>query len=205
MIRGEDQGGRAGATLPRKRGVAGASRRAERARPAKWWDEFVIGLVRAPVGVRGYPRSIFFLLCGLAARRVKWRDLLSRRVSQGPAGDQTRRPPFLRRENMCGHRIVVDLYNIRQQNSAPEIIPPHHGKTRPSRAEDTIPTGRDRSRFRRPAAVTASRKNSPPLGTAGVTLEAAGPLDAALLNDPQVLDVIRQAIDDARAGRRPRW
>jgi hypothetical protein len=36
-------------------------------------------------------------------------------------------------------------------------------------------------------------------------LEAAGPLDAALLNDSQVLDVIREAIDDARAGRRPRW
>jgi hypothetical protein len=36
-------------------------------------------------------------------------------------------------------------------------------------------------------------------------LEAAGPLALAHMMDPQVLDVIREAIADARAGRRPRW
>ena len=36
-------------------------------------------------------------------------------------------------------------------------------------------------------------------------LEAAGPLTLAHLMDPQVLDVIREAIADARAGRRPKW
>ena len=36
-------------------------------------------------------------------------------------------------------------------------------------------------------------------------LEAAGPVALAHMMDPQVLDVIREAIADARAGRRPKW
>ena len=36
-------------------------------------------------------------------------------------------------------------------------------------------------------------------------IEAAGLLPAANLMDPQVLDVIFEAIADARAGRRPKW
>jgi hypothetical protein len=36
-------------------------------------------------------------------------------------------------------------------------------------------------------------------------LEAAGPLAVANIQDPQVLGVIREAIADARAGRRPKW
>lgn len=35
--------------------------------------------------------------------------------------------------------------------------------------------------------------------------EAAGWLDVELAGDPQILDVIRRAIDDAREGRRPAW
>jgi hypothetical protein len=36
-------------------------------------------------------------------------------------------------------------------------------------------------------------------------LEDVGPLDPPLAEDPQVLEVIRDAVEDALAGRRPCW